>query len=288
MLERGERSRGVAPRGAPFRHGDEGVHVVGREGDELLGEPAGLLGPPQPEQRLHLAEQRVGPGGVGGAGLAEALQRLAVQAAPREDAAQQHGGVRPVGAALHRAGRLGRGHLHQPLAHVVARERERIVARRLGRLRRHRRRRGELLKDVVHEPLIEREVLADRLGAHVGGNLGGDADRPRLELEVDREGEFLRHVVGIELERAFRRAQRAVEVAQVRQRKAQVVVRARVRGVRFHRPGEGVARVGEALQLHQHDADAVPRRRRAGLRGEYLAIRLERQLEPPQLKQQQG
>jgi len=52
-----------------------GVHVVGREGDELLGEAAGFLGPPQREQRLHFAEQGVGSGGVGGARLAELLEQ---------------------------------------------------------------------------------------------------------------------------------------------------------------------------------------------------------------------
>src|SRR2546427_13276324 len=58
-------------------------------------------------------------------------------------------------------------------------------------------------------------------------------------------------------------------------------------GVRLHRAYEGVARVGEALQLHQHEADAVPRRGRGRLALQHLAVRLERELEASQLIQQQ-
>src|SRR5256714_15607998 len=93
----------------------------------------------------------------------------------------------------------------------------------------------------------EVEVLADRLRGHVGGNLRSDADRALLVLEVDREGELLGDVVGIELERPLGGPQRAVEVAQVGQREAQVVVRSRMVGVPLDGAHERVARVGKAL-----------------------------------------
>ena len=106
-------------------------------------------------------------------------------------------------------------------------------------------------------------------------------------MEIDREREFLRHVVRIELERAFRGPQRTVVVAQIREREAQVVMRAGVLRIRLDGPHERVARVGKAFQLHQHQADAVPRGRGCRLAGEDLTIRLERELEAAQMGQEQ-
>src|SRR5205814_9999354 len=105
---------------------------------------------------------------------------------------------------------------------------------------------GELLEDVVQQALVEVEVLTDRLGRRVGRDLGRDPDRALFVLEIDREGELLRDVVGIELQRPLGGAQRAVEVAQVGQREAQVVVRPRVVGIHLDRAYERVARIGKA------------------------------------------
>jgi len=64
-------------------------------------------------------------------------------------------------------------------------------------------------------------------------------------------------------------------------------MRARVLRIGFDRAHEGVARVEKALQLDEHEPHAVPRRRRCGLIRQDLAIRLERQLEAPQMREQQ-
>ena len=288
LLQRRERPGRVA-RGCPSpRDGHQRVHVVGGEQEQLLRQRVRLLGAAaaEGEQRLHLAEARCDAVGLERARLAVALQRLAVQTPLREDVPEEHGRIGAAGAPLHRAHRLRRCDVHQPLAHVVARQCQRVFGclprRRLGGGGRR-----ELLEDVVQQPLIEIEVLADRLGRHVRRNLGGDPDRGLLVLEVDREREFLRDVVRIELQGALGGTERPVEVAEVRQGEAQVVVRARVRGVRFHRPHERVARVRKAFQLHQHQPDAVPGRGGGGLARQHLAVRLERQLEAAQLVKEQ-
>src|SRR5437763_1215047 len=189
LLQRGERSGGVASGGAPLRRGDERVHVVRRELEQLLRQRARLLPAraAQGEQRLDLAEPRVGAPGLEAACLAVALERLAVQAALREDIAEQHARLRAARTPLHGAHGLGGRDVHQPLADVIARQGERVVRGlagwRLGGGGRGR----ELLEDVVEQALVEVEVLAERLRRHVGRNLGGDPDRALLVLEVDRQ-----------------------------------------------------------------------------------------------------
>src|SRR6266850_5354538 len=86
LLQCGERSGGIAAGGAPLRRGDERVHVVRRELEQLLRQPARLLHAraAQGEQRLDLAEPCVGAPGLEAACLAVALERLAVQATLRE------------------------------------------------------------------------------------------------------------------------------------------------------------------------------------------------------------
>ena len=114
-----------------------------------------------------------------------------MQAPLREDVAQQHAGVGAAGTPLHGAHRLRRGDIQQALAHVIARQREGIVGGLGGWRLRGGNRRRQVLKDVVEQPLVEGEVLADRLGRHVRRNLGRDADRALLVLQVDGEGELL-------------------------------------------------------------------------------------------------
>ena len=134
---------------------------------------------------------------------------------------------------------------------------------------------------------IEREFAAQALGRDVGRDLGDDADRDRLILQIDRQRELLRHVIRVQLERALGRAQRAVVVAEVREREAEVVVGARVLRVGLDGPDEGVPGVGEALQLDEHEPHPVPRRRGARLLRQHLAIRFERELEAAQMGQEQ-
>ena len=102
--------------------------------------------------------------------------------------------------------------LHQPLAEVVAGERQRIVGTRLAHGGGGR---GQLLENVVEQPLVEGKALAQGLGADVGRDLGRDADRALFELQVDRQGELLGNVVGIQLERPLGRPERPVELAEV-------------------------------------------------------------------------
>ena len=64
-------------------------------------------------------------------------------------------------------------------------------------------------------------------------------------------------------------------------------MRAGVLRIGFDRPHEGVARVGKSLQLDQHQPDAVPRRCGARLSREHLAVGLERELETPQVCEQE-
>src|SRR5207244_8538880 len=164
LLQRGERSGGVASGGAPLRRGDERVYVVRRELEQLLRQGARFFGAraAQSEQRLDLAEPGVGAPGLEAAGLAVALERLTVQAALREDVPEQHACFRPTRAPLHGTHGLGGGDVHQAFAHVIARQGERVVrglaGRRLGGGRG-----SELLEDVVQQALVEVEVLADRL-----------------------------------------------------------------------------------------------------------------------------
>src|SRR5438046_1814070 len=280
LLQRGERSGGIASGGAPLRRGDERVHVVRRELEQLLRQRSRLLRAraAQGEQRLDLPEPRVGASGLEAACLAVALERLAVQAALREDVPKQHARVRAARAPLHGAHRLGSRDVHQALAHVVARQGQGVVRGLAGRRLRGGQG-GELLEDVVQEALVEVEVFADRLRRHVGGNFRSDADRALLVLEVDRGGDLLGDVVGIELERPFGGAQRAVEVAQVGQREAQVVVGPRVVGVRLDGAHERVAGVRKALELHQHQSYAVPGGSGVRVAGEHLTVRREPQLE---------
>ena len=212
-----------------------------------------------------------------------------MQAAPRVDVAQQRRRVPAVRPALHGAHRFGDGEVHHPLAHVVTRQSERIVhlpreARGCGLLGG---RRLQLLEDVVEQALVERELAAKVFGRDVGRDFGDDPDRHRLVLEIDRERELLRHVVGIELERAFRRAQRAVVVAEIRKRETQVVMRAGVLGIRLDGAHERVARIGKTLELYQHQSNAVPGRRGGRLAGEHLAVRFERELKAAEMGQEQ-
>ncbi len=207
-----------------------------------------------------------------------------MQSASRVDLAQQRLRLGATGTAPLRPCHLGGGQLEQALAQVVARQREGILDPR-----RHHRRlgRGQFLEEVVERAGIEGELAAQRLEPHFGRDVGRDRDRRVLVLQVDRERELLRHVVRLELERALGFAQRALEVAQLAQREAQVVVRRREGRVVLHRAAEGVPRIGVALELHQHEADAVPRHRIGMIARQHLAVRLERRLRLAPLHQQQ-
>ena len=108
-----------------------------------------------------------------------------------------------------------------------------------------------------------------------------------LEFEVDREREFLRHVVRLELERALCLSERPLKVAERRQHETDVVVRLGKPGLRLDGASERVARVLEATQLSENQADAVPRDGILGLGGQDLAIRFERKRQMAALLQEQ-
>jgi hypothetical protein len=283
LLQHRERRGGIALHDPHLGDGHEGFHVPRHHRQELFGRGGGLGHPAQRQQRLDLAQPRVGAVAIDVAHFAIALQRFAVQAALGVELGDEGRGVAAVGAALDRPHRLGRGEIEQALADVVAGERELVVGGPRGRGGGFGRR--QLLEDVVEQPLIEREVLPQGFGCYVGGDLRHHADRRVFVLQVDRERELLRHVVRIELERPLGGAQRAIEVAEVREREAEVVVRPGVLRVGLHRPRERVARVAEALQLDQHEPHAVPAGGVVRVVGEHLAVRLERELQPAQVEQ---
>ena len=111
-----------------------------------------------------------------------------------------------------------------PLRDVVAREVERIVgAAATGRRRGGR----ELVEEPVQRRWIERELARELSPPDLGGQLGRDRDGRILVLQVDRERELLGDVERLELERAAGLPERAVEVAELAQDEAQVVVRRR-------------------------------------------------------------
>ncbi len=211
------------------------------------------------------------------------------------DVAEQRRRLGAVGAALRRAHRLGGRDVEQSLAQVVAGQAERIVtpafaARAGGRPQRPSTCGGgrrQFLEDIVEQALVEIEVGAQRFRRDVRGDLWHHADRRLFELEVDGQDELLSDVVRIELEGALGGSQGPVEVAEVREGKAQVVVSPGVVRVGLDCADERVARVREALELDQHDPDAVPRGRGVGLVRENLAVGFERQLKAAQVEEEQ-
>ena len=128
------------------------------------------------------------------------------------------------------------------------------------RLRRRRRRR-EPGEQRVERARIEAEIGDRRIGRPLGAEVRLNRDVRILVLEVHRQLELLRDVVRVELERPLRLAQRPLEVAEVREREAHVVVRLGEVRARLDRARERVPRVLELAQLRQHEADAVPRDR---------------------------
>ena len=198
-----------------------------------------------------------------------------MQSASRVDLAQERLGLGATGTAPLRPCHLGGGKLEQALAQIVPRQGEGILDpgrhdRRLGW--------GQFLEEIVERAGIEGEFPAQRLQPDFRRHVGRDRDRRVLVLQVDREREFLRHVVRLEFERPLRFPERALEVAQLAQREAQVIVRCREARVVLHRAAEGIPGITVPLELHQHEPDAVPCDRIGMIAREHLAVRLERRL----------
>ena len=105
---------------------------------------------------------------------------------------------------------------------------------------------------VLARRLVDLDVAEVGRG-YVGAELRHDRDQRVLVLQVDRELELLLDVVRLELQRALGGAQRPVEVAELAQREAEVVVRRRVPGIGLDGPREGVLRVAVPAQF----ADAL-------------------------------
>ena len=110
---------------------------------------------------------------------------------------------------------------------------------------------------------IEAEVRDRRIGRPLAAEVRLDRDVGILVLDVHRELELLRDVVRIELERALRLAQRALEVAEIREREAHVVVRFGEIRPRLDRARERVARIFELAQLGRARARCRSTRRDA-------------------------
>ncbi len=239
---------------------------------------------PSASKGTHLAQRGVGVAGLQHQGFAEPLQRLAVQPAPREDVPHEGGGAAPRCSLLKRAIDVGRRQLEQTLRHEIGGQREGIVH---GRGRRGLRGRLQLVEDPVQQPGIEGEIGAGQLRRHVGRDLRNDGDLRVLVLEIDGQDVLLRDVERIQLERALGGTEGAVEVAQVAEREAQVVVGRSILGVGVHRAAERVAGIFEALELDQDEADSIPGDGigRSGV--QHLAIGFQRQLEPAAMKERQ-
>src|SRR6185312_9773587 len=120
----------------------------------------------------------------------------------------------------------------------------------------HRRVLLELGEQRVQRLGVEGERLHRPLGALRAIEVGCDREIGILVLEIDRQLEFLRDVERLELEPALGGPQRALEIAEVRERESQVVVRLRVRRTRLNRAAERIARVLELLELGQYETDA--------------------------------
>ena len=263
-----ERAEGIAHGQAHARPRDEHLDVAPHPARELVGQRGRVARPAEGEQRADLAQRGVGIVGRGRPGRPVALERLAVEPALGEDVAQEHGG-----GGVRRAARGGPAQLGRAPGRAIpsrcsrGRGRARRPATACGRGRRRVGR--ELGEELVQRRRIERELARELVAAHLGGQLGRDRDRRILVLEVDRERELLGDVERLELQRAAGLPERAVEVAELAQHEAQVVVRAGDARVGVHRAAERVARILEPPQLHEHQAHAVPRHgaRRSAPRG---------------------
>ena len=252
---------------------------------QLVGKRRRVAGPPEREERADLAQGRVGIVGRGRPGLAVALEGFAIEAALGEDVAQEHRGRAARRASAAGPAQLRHGQVEQPLRDVVAGQVQRVARR--GRLDTCRRGRGELLEQLIEHRRVEAELARQVLARALGRELRGDGDGGILVLQIDREGELLGHVERFELQRAPGLPKRGVEVAELAQHEAQVVVGRREVGVRVHGAPESIARVFEAPELHEHEPHAVPGHGAALLFGERLLVLGERRAELAPLEVQQ-
>ena len=261
------------------------VGGLGRQTRDPLRRPQRLRSAAQRHQRAGLAEEDLGIVGVERGGLAKAVQRLAEETALRENLAEQRGAARSRGTAAQGAVHLGDRGVEEPLAEQVTREGEGIFAR--TRRRRSRLLGDQLSEQIVEQLRIEREALAGGLGAGRGRQGRRHRKQRLLELELDGEREVLRHVERIQLQRPTGLPQRVVEGADLAQGEAEIVARRRAVGIALDGAREGVAGVGMAMELHQHQPDSVPRRRIRGALRQHRPVRLQRGLELPPLQVQQ-
>ena len=284
--QRFQRRRRVSIGDAGIGGEHQRVEVARALGQQLVRRLARLATAPEREQRANAAQSRAPRVHVEVERLGIALDRLAVEAARRVHVAHERQSLDPVGAPPHRPGRLGPGPL--VLAHG-----EELLGRGIGARRhrtghrRHGDRRGEGGEHRVEEPRVERELLHGCGGALLAAQVRDHGEVGILVHEVDRELELLRHVVRVQFERPLGLAQRPLEIAEVREREAHVVVRLRVLGARLDGAGERGPGVLEPLELGEHEPDAVPGHRLLRFGGEHVPVRLERELEPLVLVEQQ-
>jgi len=140
---------------------------------------------------------------------------------------------------------------------------------------------------LVQRRRIEAELAGEHVAAGIGNQLRCDGDGGIFVLKVDGKGEFLGDVQRLKLKRAPRLTQGALEVSQLTQDEAQVVVRRREILVCVHGLPERVARLLVTFELHQNQTDAVPPVGAGRLFPEGALILFERGLVLTALKQQQ-
>ena len=146
----------------------------------------------------------------------------------------------------------------------------------------------QLGEELIQCRRVESEFTSELFAANVRREVRRDRDRRVFVLEIDGERELLRDIQRLELERVPGLAQRAIEITELAEDKAQVVPRTGEARVGIDRPAERVSRVLVPTELHQHESDPVPPDGARRLFGQRALIFLERLLELPPLQQEEG
>src|SRR5215203_5435500 len=118
--------------------------------------------------------------------------------------------------------------------------------------------RRQLLEQLIECGRVEAELSSQHISTRIGNELGRNGNRRIFVLQVDSERKLLRHIERLQLQRAPGLTQRSLEVTQLTENKAQVVMRSCKFRVRIYRLAEGIASVLIALELYQNEANAVP------------------------------
>ena len=284
-VERAERVAHRQPHAGP-RH--QHLDVAADPARQLVGQRRRVAGPAEGEQRADLAQggvgivrrRRRGPRGSARAPRRRGRAwRRCRPAAPRWRRAARRG--RRPGSARPRRGRAGPSRCSRAPGPARRRRRPCAGGRRPAG--------ASSANSWSSAGGSNANSPAELVAAHLGRELGRDRDRGILVLQVDRERELLRHVERLELQRAPGLPQRAVEVAELAQHEAQVVVRAG--HGRRRRPPPGRTRCAHPRSAGAPSARgrrrSTPPRCRSAPRGAPLIL-LERRAELAPLQEEQA